>query len=374
MRDRRAWSCFAVLILVTVFGATPARAAKAPGHEDVQVVEKAEIIVVGRLARDSIAIDRTDPTAGKRHDRYMGTLVIAEVLKGNLEEKKVPLVLEYGLMLGVDGQELRDAKPAATAVIDVLAMEEDIGRAVVVKNVCENNLWMLRKDEGVIPAKGGADIYALSWVEGLQPLALKSYFAAYLDKDPEAAVRREKDRNPAVADRAQRYLDHMEVGRILKNPDAEARAKALLPFFQKQFHWGDEVREGLIACGDPAGQLLVQLFKDPRNNPLFFDIFYVWEKMKYAGCGPALTDLLREDIDYWVRRQKADPQLAKEKNTPQYYQASYAIRVLGVVRYADAQAAIERLKALWQDLDKTRGKPGSIVDACDKALEALAPR
>ena len=68
-------------------------------HEDLVVVQRSELIVVGHLARGSVVSTPRD--GGYR--LYRATLVITEILKGPKQEEEIPVIIFYGLTPLVGG-------------------------------------------------------------------------------------------------------------------------------------------------------------------------------------------------------------------------------------------------------------------------------
>src|SRR4051812_40082511 len=97
----------------------------------------------------------------------------------------------------------------------------------LVKDAREDHLWFLRKLSGPFGREPGGDLYGIVDLEDVQPLSLKTYFLAYLADDPERAVGRQMLLTPEVKRRAQRYLDHLEIRRILALDDPRRRAEKL---------------------------------------------------------------------------------------------------------------------------------------------------
>src|SRR5262249_20380235 len=141
----------------------------------------------------------------------------------------------------------------------------------IVPDAGEDNLWFLRRRSGNYGREAGSGDFGIVDPQDVQPLSLLDYFLAYLSADPEAGVKAQLALHPEIARRAQRYLDHMEVQRILALPDPETRTQRLLPFYIKGQSWGAsppthyfEARRGIIDCGETSAPYLQRLFDDPE--------------------------------------------------------------------------------------------------------------
>ena len=73
-------------------------------YEDATVVERSELIVVGRLKRGCIEYvpHKKKPHEGASWEHH-ATLVISEVLRGTCRDKEIPIVIHYGLTPVVGG-------------------------------------------------------------------------------------------------------------------------------------------------------------------------------------------------------------------------------------------------------------------------------
>ena len=173
---------------------------------------------------------------------HHATLIVTKVLKGGLTEKKIPVVIHFGLFPIVGG----DARPTGTTR-NIHEHPEDypkdnieIGDMAIgsfvplpVKDAREDNLWFLRRRSGLFGDKPGHGDYGIVDPADFQSIAFKEYFLAYLSDDPEAAVRRVMAKDPEVVERGWRFLDRQEVRRILKIDDPRTRADRLMPYFMQ---------------------------------------------------------------------------------------------------------------------------------------------
>ena len=272
----------AMFLPMLIACSSTANAELRPRYEDPTVVERAELIVVGHLKEDSIKYvshkrKRQEGISWEHH----ASLVITEVIKGTCHKKDTMIIIHYGLDPRVGGiscghgfrpQEQKGRKHAPTGPIYIL----DTGNSSfscepLLKDAREDNLWFLRKrTDRWGKEHSNTQMLGIIDPQDIQPLSLKSYFLAYLAEDPEAAVRQQLKKNVAIAERAQRYLVHLKIQRILRIRNPKTRVVKLLPYFIDSFQWGmkREPRDGLVACGDAACPELIKLFEETDQDLL----------------------------------------------------------------------------------------------------------
>jgi hypothetical protein len=410
-----------VAIVLAVILPTPALAWLRAYYEDAIVVERSEAIVVARLKRDSIKYvpHQRKPHEGRSWEHH-AILIVSEVLKGKLEEREIPIVIHYGLTPVVGGHVKRDGfmmnyrrfrKDYPKDVIEIF----DTGSSAMSFSPCltdagKDNLWFLRKRSGFFGREPGTGNFGIVDPQDVQPLSLKDYFLSYLAKDPEKAVTDYVAKHPDRAKRAERYLDHLEIERILKIADQKIRVERLLPYLAKHHSYGfrPEAEMGILACRGTAGPILERAFRetdqeslrvdiirtwgklryqpcadallaifgDPAHRGLRSDIIQTWGKLKYRGCVDVLTSLLKQHDDFWSGQElengwwNADlgSELTQERRDTygEVYNAVIALREIDDPR---AREVIELTKRRWKAINFLNPQ---IVVACERALETLA--
>jgi hypothetical protein len=337
-------------------------------YEDATVVERSELIVVAHLKEGSIlkVSHEKSPVAGASWE-YHATLVITKVLKGKCDEQEIPLILHYGLT------------PNVKDVIEVFDTGSDKGGSLV-RDASEDNLWFLRKRSGIYGREPGTGNYGVVDPQDLQPLESKPYFLCYLSDNPEAAVREYIRKNPDMAARGKRYLDHLEVQRILKTEDPGKRYDALLPFFLNHTTWDmkGEIYDGMVACGNVAGERLRSVFTDPKHHDLRDTIIRLWRDMGYRPIAPILIDLLIQHDRFWKDQDLkkgwwndwSDPELTKRRQDiyGEVYSAVYTLRSFGDPKAKDA---LEMTRKRWSAINFDNKQ---IVEECEAALRELAAK
>jgi hypothetical protein len=358
-------------ILLLALGPNAARAWLRPTHEDATVVERSELIVAAHLKPGSIrkVPHDTPPGAGVSWEHH-ATLVITTVLKGQCDKKEVPVIVHYGL----DPVE-RVGEKGGIEIIDTGSSAR--GGGSLVKDAGRDNLWFLRKRSGTFGREPGAGDFGVVDPEDVQPLDLKPYFLSYMDRDPEAAVKAFAGKNPAVAERSKRYLDHLEVQRALKIEDMGKRHDALLPFFLARATWNmkQEAAEALVACGATAGEGLKDVFTNPKHRNFRPQIIRMWRDMNYREVAPVLIALLKEHDRFWAAQDlkkgwwsdNSEPELTRQRQEiyGEAYAATYTLRAF---RDPEAKDALELTRARWVAINFDNKQ---IVEECEAALREL---
>jgi hypothetical protein len=240
----------------------------------------------------------------------------------------------------------------------------------------KDNLWFLRRGVGTYGDALGTGDFGIEDPKDVQPLALKDYFLAYLSEDPEKAVMEHVTNRPKLAKRAETYLDHLEIERILKIADPKTRAERLLPYYAKRHWWRgrSEAKEAIMACGEVAGPCLRKLFVDPAGRDVRADVIWNWGKLRYDGCVDLLIDLLEKHDSFlgeqelrkdWWKYGAAGSELGR-RCWAIHRETQMAISALGRIGNPRAREAIELTKRRWE----TFANP-HMVGACDWALAEL---
>jgi hypothetical protein len=373
----------AMLLLIP----SPARAWMRPGYEDAVVVERSELIVVAHLKEGSIQCVPHEHKPGEGMSReFHVALVISEVLKGKCEEKEIPIILHYGLTPVVGGYargenfqiNLRRGVDYPADIIEIVDTG-DMDVTLPLHDVRQENLWFLRRRSGEYGWEPGTGKYGIVDPQDLQPLKLKDYFLAYMAADPEKEVGAYAKNHPDVAGRAQWYLDHQQITRILAIEDLADRYKKLLPFLLKVPPYGTrfEVMKGMVTCGKVAGQGLREVFDNPQHAALREDIIGMWEDMGYTEAASLLITLLEKHERFWATQElekgwwnnmRSDRTRRLREIYGEDYKAVAALEIFADSRARDVlEATRNRWKVFAPDFNQ-------IVESCDRALQKLSAR
>jgi hypothetical protein len=370
---------------------TKAYAWRRAPYEDAMIVGRSELIVVGRLLPESIRYvpHRRQPDRGASWEHH-ATLAVSEVLKGTCSQAQVPIIIHYGLDLKVGGYMLRDGfrrdarggrEDYPKDRIEIIDTGSSARTDVpLVEDAGKDNLWFLRRRSGRYGRQPGTGKPGIIDPEEVQPLALKPYFLCYLSDDPEPAVRAYAAKDPAVADRAKKYLDHLEIQRVLRMEDPAERFDRLLPFYLRRFTWGmkQEARAGVVSCGAIAGTRLKAVFDDPGYTHLREDIIRIWHDLGYREITPLLIELLERHDRFWARQNlkeswwNTDVGSALTRRRRQVYgEVYYTVVALRSFRDPRAKEALELTERRWEAIKFDNPQ---IVEECRAALDALAEK
>ena len=361
----------------------PALAELRVPYEDATVAQRAHLIVVGRLQRDSIKQVRHQKKPGEGASwEHHATLIISEVLHGHESNSELPIVIHYGLTPKTrqvakqstnNPREGETSRPSSRIEIFDTA---SLGVSMAVKDAGTNNLWFLRKRIRRLGDEQERGRYGIIDPEDLQPLSLKEYFKTYLTKDAEAAVREFVRESPEFGKRTQAYFDHQEISRILADKDVRQRVARLLPYYRRRTTWNlkPEARTGLVQCGKVAGDRLKEVFDDPAYEKLRQDIILVWRDMNYVDALPLLIDLLKRHNRFWAT-QKLErdwwndngPENRRRKEI--YGEVYYAVAAMRKFGDPRAEEALRMTYLRWEAINFENDQ---IIEECVAALKAIA--
>ncbi len=347
-------------------------------------MQRSELIVVRAIKPDSLKYMPHKGTNGITGKNY-ATLLVHEVLKGKCDEKEISILIYDGLEPTVGGRFMRDGLvpnlPVAQPTTAIAIFDEggdSRSFEPLVADARENNIWCLHRDRDAEqfskhPPKGELGIID---PEDLQPLDMKGYLKCYLSTDPEIAVRRQMQKQPRIAERALRYLQHQDVQRILAEPNAEIRVERLLPYFESQVQWGSqrEARGAIVAAGSVSGPYLMGIYTSTRDPSRRDEIVSMWTQTRYDGCVDLLIENLKTEDEYWAQ-QKLSPgswnhdKPLREEWQVHYNEVSSAVYALGQIQDPKAKDAIEQTRRRWEPIKLADPQ---IVDDCDNALRSLA--
>jgi hypothetical protein len=341
---------------------------------DEEIVRRADLIAVGRLRDGALrCLPRVDRHGARSWD-YTATLEVGEVLRGAAPaDGAIGIRFLYGTLPpreswtregGYDAIDV--GQVMGSLVADTLGWLPGADPGEPPRDV----LWLL---EGAAGGAGGE--YLVPDPEAVQVLERREYLMAYLEEDPEAAVRRHPDPAPARGD--ERFLGQRQIERALAVPVAGARAEALADLYARRAGWhsGQEAREGLVELGAAAGPALRRLYEDPELDERRAEIVELWGRIGYREAVPALILLLEEETDFWSRQELApgwwnadlDPAASRERRG-RYGETLNAVVALGRLGDPQAVPALEAARRLWAFVPE----PTQILEQCEYALAALA--
>jgi hypothetical protein len=371
--------CFGALLILSE---SPASAWERIRYEDAEVVARSELIVVGGIKPDSLEYIRPKEAQGMWWE-HQAMLVVHQVLKGKCAAKEIPIIIHYGLepLVGGhtkhDGLEVNVSTTGPASAIDIVDDADEVIRILPRgSDARDDNIWCLRRGSGIHGEKPGNGDLGIADPEDLQPLGMKDYLNCYLTKDPESAVRAQMQKQLDISDRAVRYLQHLQMQRILIEPDPAIRVERLLPYFQARTEWGfsNEAGAGIIAAGPVAGPYLMGLYKQTWDPNRQEDIIRMWGQIRYAGCVDLLIDLLKKQDDYWSRQKLKPGWWIDDNPMREQWQNNYGlvfstVYALEEIHDRRARNAIELTRKRWALIQFENPQ---IVEECDNALKSFA--
>ncbi|MEI6809117.1 MAG: hypothetical protein WCN95_10380 [bacterium] len=362
-----------------------------PLYEDALVVERSELIVIGHLKEGSIdyvphSKKPGEDSSGVHHAR----LIITDVLKGHAAEKEIPIIIHYGLTPLVGGYVKRDtfmidyrggSAEYPTNIVEILDTGNSCsGMPPLVKDARDDNIWFLRRRSGTYGREVGTGDLGIVDPEDLRPIELKGYFLAYLSRNPQTEIQRYQWMLSETENRAQRYLDHLAVQRILKTEDVAKRLERLRGFYLKHQSWDmkQEARDAIIACGAHAAPFLMSMFDDPALAERRGDIILIFREIRYQPVAPKLVRLLESHTEFWRSAPILDggwnhgrdekDQENRNRIYTEVYHVLYALQTLGD---ASATPAVRETKRQWQQAGLHSDQ---IVEECDRFLNKYDPK
>lgn len=378
MKIAKPW----LLICALVLHPSTAAAWLPVGYEDVTVVERSELILVGHLKADTITHE------GGSVGVHRATLIVTQVLKGQYDRKELPLIIHYGLTPVVGGY-LKEPG----LMIDVRGGKEDHPKDIIeiyntgsgawgapslVEDARQDVLWFLRKRSGSYGREPGNGDYGIVDPQDLSRLEWKEYFLCYLSSDPADAVRKYAAEHPKAAPRAKKYLDHLEIQAISKIEDAKERFDKLFPFFVARTTWNmkSEAEEGILSCGKVGAEELRRLFDDPHYRQFRVTILDMWTKMGYRDAIPLVIELLKKHDQFWADQHLAKDWWNKDEESEQtrrrqaiYCEDCSCVYLLSKFPDPSTKEVLELTRNRWKSLDFENRQ---IVEECDLALQALS--
>lgn len=235
MTARRRFSLVAAVVMFAAW-VPRAQAWLRPIYQDAEVVARSELIVVGRLDKGSLKyVPHENKGSGGASWEYHGTLLVSEVLKGTLQEKQIPIVVNYGLDPLVGGRVIRENKnvgvgePGAAIPPDRIDLIDTGNSAMslepILQDAQQDNLWCLRHLGGNLGREAGKGPLGIVDPEDVAAVKFKAYFQALLAKDTDQQLTGLLgNSDEAVVARSLRHLaaKHRpeDTGRIAKLQDA----------------------------------------------------------------------------------------------------------------------------------------------------------
>ncbi|MBC7783072.1 MAG: hypothetical protein H7144_04465 [Burkholderiales bacterium] len=350
-------------------------------YADEQVVQRAALIVIGHAERDTIKfVDH--PGAGSHH--HLARLTITRIVKGELAEKHLDIVIRYGLMPLATDVDRKNAKR-----IDAVTLLRPTGPIILadysgerndlqIDDLTKDQIWFLRTGEGESDTDPVPHMLGIVDPEDIQPLSLLDYFQGYLRVDSESFIRELFLKDPVVRGRAQVYLAACDLRRIAVDPDLTRRAINAVPYFLSHVPTGpEEAQKVLVSCGKAGGAVLETYFDQWGYRREKGRIMQVWKELAYTESVPRMIATVEQATNWFDGQLKSgviEPGNLKLDGGEQmiyYTDIYYGISVLTELKATEAVKTVEKAHALWKRID-FRPNP-QIVEACESYFKRVVP-
>jgi len=362
------------------------------GVSDAELVSRAEIIAVAHVKPGSVEYFANE---GRGFD-HRAVLILTEVLKGKPAAKEIPILVRYGLTVDFPGNTNRSKSGFGWRMISngktqhveapgpntIQVHDFNPGTwpttHLVVTDATEGQLWFLHRQVhaerfpdalGLVGVKDSADI---------QPLTLREYFRAYLAAQPEGAVRKVVEQQPALARRAAVFLGRFASQRTISEDEAKNNVAQILPVLMDNWQHSHLI-SGLLASGPAALPQLRDFMTDPNHEGRTgarMAIMSILGELRDRASVPLLTDLLAKHEKFWAT-QTLEPGWwsddywsdATQQRHALYHEVNAAVRALGQIGDKRAKAVVEQTKRVWGQRDSNGNS--QIVEGATSALTAL---
>jgi len=315
--------------------------------EDVVLVERSELIVIGHLRADSIKYvpHKWEKNEGRSWEHH-AVLAVTQVLKGRVDQTEIPIIIHYGLDRYIGGLCLKDGgkinihtgqKDFPKDRIEILDTgNSGFSLVPLVEDAGKDNIWFLQRRIARYGHQSQNGRFGIADPEDLQPVSMKGYFLACLAEQPEKAIRERLKKEPHLAKRVEDYLFYAEFQRVLSISDPNEKAVRLCRYisprmapknYRGQYDW--LVRQHLRELGEFAVKPLVAtLAKAEPGHKLDTVVLTIFDIGRPAN--PAVPYLLR--------------MLEQKSGTSAYY-------ILGALQAIGDANAIDAVRPFLADKD-----------------------
>jgi hypothetical protein len=331
---------------------------------DGELVDRSELIVIGRLQDGSVGARQHPRGFSTEHH---ATLIIEKVLKGKLRNSQIPLLIQHGLEVSTKGNKV--------------VLEENVTQwpRASIPDAKQDQIWFLRNIHSGDGQPDAPRMLGVNQIHDVQRVTLTEYYKILLSPQPEAKLREYLKSRPRLSSRGVEYLESRELKRILNEADPALRYQKLLPYFLGAVHSATHAlaRRALVDGGPESGPYLMAAFQNPLHRRQRPEIIRIWRWTRYAGCADLLVRLLDENhkayLDLHARLERQgvesgiDPQDVKQLAS-EVAAAIYALAEIGDPR---ADSLVEETRRRWQEVPTA---PDEIFEAYNLAMDRIRKR
>jgi hypothetical protein len=304
--------------------------------------------------------------------------VVTETLKGEIKEKQLPIVINYGLDPLIRGTIMPDNKNVGYGKPDPAYPKDRIDIVdtgdmdmTVLAEAQKDNLWFLRHLGGENGREAGKGPWGIVDPQDVAPLKLKDYFKALLSKDPDKLVDGLlADPDETVVLRTLRYLaslhdpkDAQRIAKLLSSKSEKVQSAAAEALSQvadcSQVPTFREMLKSQNTSVREAGCLFLSRFGDtesiaaidkaiPGMNPTErYHVFDNLSRMESRDAIPVLLDRLDPEPGW-------SPHPSMRRVAPNYEAAAALDKLTGIAFPLDKQKA-------HQQWDKLKDFPDEVL-------------
>ena len=370
---------------------------------DGQVVERADVIVVGRIKPDSITYvhhTATNPAHGHSWEHHL-TLIVSRSIKGELPKGEHRIIVHFGLTPCVGGHAKqanweRNLPDRSKDVIEIVGSAMRQFPPGPEDDLRQDHVWLLRRGRAGGPvAKATRDagresgdkpatapekaiMLGVREIQDIQRVERLEYLQLYLRKDPETALRRHIQEHPKDAVRVLPYLRHLAVQRAIADPDPAKRVERLIPYFSSYVLYcgHDEAGDGIEAAGEVAIPYLAAMLHDSGlYESRRTQVILMLGRIGSTRAVPVLVDLVKRQSDAleWVTQAgtSVEEKLKHPNTVRQLHELQSAIYSLGRVGDKKQSPLVRGVIDRWS---KILDKDSEFLEYCRGALKRLEQR
>ena len=244
---------------------------------DAEVVNESDLIVVGHLKKGTLK--RVD---SERSHHHRATLVVRELLKGELKEKAIEITI-YSLRVST-----RDNSTS-------IGGGSDSWGYVVVDDVQNDHIYFLRKTAGG-DGKTDEPSFFIRGNEDASKTEHTDYFKILLSDQPEVGLRKLLKTQPELANRAVEFLEYGELQQILAEPDPATRARKIMPFYLGATHDSNRRIAGCsLRSGPESGPYLMASLENCYDSRKRHEIISILASTRYRGAKNYIDRLINNN-------------------------------------------------------------------------------
>ena len=171
-----------VLIAVIIFCSVVSSFAWLRRHfSDEEIVSRAELIIIGKIKEDSIVLIPHDSKNGQSWEHHV-TLLVSEVLKGQVSSNSMIVSIHYGLDPGAGARHVDVPWSRCAFTNDAVEIfdtgNSEMNFSPLTGDIRTNHIWLLRRESK--PSNFDTDWIGIYDPEDIQPISMKEELLKHL--------------------------------------------------------------------------------------------------------------------------------------------------------------------------------------------------